>query len=89
MSETLGFRHRITGEPIALARLYGEGEASIHLVRYERNSNGGKIEKNTLCGKVADDTAGYAFQMLSKENAPVHWHFCRSCQRYRGEGVDK
>ena len=33
MSEPLGFRHRLTGEPIALARLFGDGEPSIHLVR--------------------------------------------------------
>ncbi len=39
----------------------------------------------TLCGKVADDTASYAFQVLTREKAPMHWHFCRECRRYRGE----
>ncbi len=90
MSEVLGFRHRVTGEPIALARLFGEGEPSIHQVRHEpsaRHEPGDvtRLAQFTLCGKVADDTASYAFQVLTRENSPVHWHFCRECRRYRGE----
>ncbi len=81
MTEPLGFRHRVTGEPIALARLFGEGEPSIHQVRHEPGDVT-QLYQFTLCGKVADDTAGYAIQMLTRENAPVHWHFCRECQRY-------
>ncbi len=84
MTEPLGFRHRVTGEPIALARLFGDGERSIHLVRCEPGDVT-QLKQFTLCGKLADDTAGYAFQMLTRENAPIHWHFCHECRRYRGE----
>ena len=84
MSEVLGFRHRVTGEPIALARLFGDGEPSIHLVRCGPGDVT-QLKQFTLCGKVADDTASYAFQVLTRENTPVHWHFCCECQRYRGE----
>ena len=35
MNEVLSFPHRLTGEPIAFARLFGDGEPSIHLVRRE------------------------------------------------------
>ena len=85
MSGPLSFRHRVTGEPIALARLFGDGEP-IHLVRHEPGDVT-QLYQFTLCGKVADDTAGYAIQLLTRENAPVHWSFCRQCQRYRGEGA--
>ena len=49
-----------------------------------RVSGGRPASSNARCvGSSRRIPQAIAFQMLTRENAPTDWHFCRECQLYR------
>lgn len=84
MSEMIAFNHRVTGEPIALARVASDEGAVLHLVRLQHEPaapDGVLLESRTLCGRWAGE---HVVQLLTQANAPENWHFCGRCQWRRG-----
>ena len=80
---TISFHHVITDEPIALVRLASDEGAVLHLVRTQPEPaapDGLLLDSRALCGRWARE---HVVQVLSEENAPRDWHFCRECQRWR------